>query len=60
MIACEQKLPPVKKYNVTARMSGRRNRKQVVVDLYRFFAYESILDLQSFRSVVRMHRSAST
>src|ERR1051326_8280024 len=47
VIACEQKLLFVKKYDVTAGVSGSRNHEQIVIELHWIFALHDLLETET-------------
>jgi hypothetical protein len=59
MIASEKKLPSVKIYNVAARVPGRWNRNEIVIQLDRLLSFKNLFHTKPARTVVRVH-DAST
>src|SRR5689334_6466409 len=57
MVAGEEKLVVVKKHDVAARMTRRRNDEQIVIELDRFFARNHMLDAEPTRAIIGVHES---
>ena len=57
MVAAEEKLVAIKQDRMSARMTGNRNREQIVVEPERFFSAHQAFDPKSRRAIICVHES---